>query len=64
MTYKRLIEKLQALSPEQLEQTVTVWNVWTDEFTPVCGLNENKERSKIFNTNVLDHGHAVLELSN
>jgi len=64
MTYKRLIEKLQALSPEQLEQTVTVWNVWTDEFTPVCGVTENKEGSEILDTNVLDHGHAVLELSN
>ena len=64
MTYKRLIEKLQLLPPERLNDTVTVWNVWTDEFTPVCGLNENKEGSKIFDTNVLDYGHAVLELSN
>jgi hypothetical protein len=64
MTYKRLIEKLQLLPPERLNDTVTVWNVWTDEFTPVCGVNENKEGSKIFDTNVLDYGHVVLELNN
>jgi hypothetical protein len=38
MTYKQLIEKLQTFSPEQLEQTVTVWNVWTDELTPVAAV--------------------------
>jgi len=38
MTYKQLIEKLQTFSPEQLEQTVTVWNVWTDELTPVVAV--------------------------
>lgn len=38
MTYKQLIEKLQSLSPEQLEQTVIVWNVWTDELIPVVAV--------------------------
>jgi len=64
MTYKRLIEKLQLLPPERLNDTVTVWNAWNDEFTPVCGLTENKEGSEILDTNVLDYGHVVLELSN
>jgi len=64
MTYKRLIEKLQLLPPERLNDTVTVWNAWDDEFTPVCGVTENKEGSEILDTNVLDYGHAVLELSN
>ena len=44
MTYKQLIEKLQAFSPEQLEQTVTVWNVWTDEHIPVAGIPKNKTK--------------------
>ena len=44
MTYKQLIEKLQAFSPEQLEQTVTVWNVWTDELTPVVNIPKNKTK--------------------
>jgi hypothetical protein len=44
MTYKQLIEKLQALSPEQLEQTVTVWNVWTDELISVVNIPKNKTK--------------------
>lgn len=64
MTYKRLIEKLQLLPTERLNDTVTVWDAYTDEFTPICGITENKEGSEILDTNVLDYGHAVLELSN
>jgi hypothetical protein len=64
MTYKRLIEKLQLLPPERLNDTVTVWDAWTDEFTPVCAVAENKEGSEIIDTDVLDYGHAVLELRN
>ncbi len=64
MTYKQLIEKLQTCSPEQLEQTVTVWNVWDDEFTPVSGAPVNKEGSETLDTDVLDYGHIVLELNN
>lgn len=64
MTYKQLIEKLQLLPPERLNDNVTVWNTCNDEFTPVCGVTENKEGSEILDTNVLDYGHAVLELSN
>jgi len=44
MTYKQLIEKLQTFSPEQLEQTVTVWNVWTDEHISVAGIPKNKTK--------------------
>jgi hypothetical protein len=44
MTYKQLIEKLQAFSPEQLEQTVTVWNVWTDELISVVNIPKNKTK--------------------
>jgi hypothetical protein len=44
MTYKQLLDKLQDLSPEQLEQTVTVWNVWTDEHIFVAGIPKNKTK--------------------
>ena len=44
MTYKQLIEKLQTFSPEQLEQTVTVWNVWTDEHISVAAIPKNKTK--------------------
>ena len=44
MTYKQLIEKLQALSPEQLEQTVTSWNVWTDELTSVVAVQKKTNK--------------------
>ena len=64
MTYKQLIDKLQSIPPERLNDTVTVRNVWEDEFTPVCGVTENKEGSCTLDTNVLDYGHIVLELNN
>ena len=64
MTYKQLLEKLQTIPADRLDDTATVWNVWEDEFTPVCALAENKEGSKTLDTNVLDYGHIVLELSN
>ena len=44
MTYKQLIEKLQSLSPEQLEQTVIVWNVWTDELIPVVAVSKKTNK--------------------
>lgn len=44
MTYKQLIEKLQGLSPEQLDQTVTVWNVWTDELTSVVAVQKKTNK--------------------
>jgi hypothetical protein len=64
MTYKQLIGKLQQLPADRLNDTVTVWNVWEDEFTPVSGTPVNKEGSEILDTDVLDYGHIVLELNN
>ena len=64
MTYKQLIEKLQQLPAERLDDTVTVWSVWDDEFIPVCGVAINTEDSSTLDTNSLDYGHAVLELNN
>ena len=63
MTYKQLLEKLQKIPADRLDDTVTVWNVWESEFTPTCGLTENKEGGGL-DTNVLDYGHYVLELNN
>lgn len=48
----------------RLEDTVTVWSVWDDDFIPVYGVATNKEGSETLDTNVLDYGHAVLELNN
>ena len=67
MTYKQLIEKLQQLPAERLDDTVTVWSVWDDEFIPVCGVSINTKDGDTFDTlgtNSLDYGHAVLELDN
>ena len=64
MTYKQLLDKLQELPADRLNDTVTVWNVWENEFTPVSGAPVNKEGSAALDTNVLDYGHIVLELNN
>ena len=64
MTYKQLIDKLQSIPPERLNDTVTVWDYWADEFIPVANLAQNKEDSKHLDTDVLDYGHFVLELKN
>jgi len=64
MTYKQLLDKLQKLPADRLNDTVTVWNAWTDEFTPVCGAPLNKKGSEKLETDVLDYGHIVLELNN
>ena len=63
MTYKQLLEKLQTIPADRLDDTVTVWNFWEDEFTPVCALAENKEGGGL-DTDVLDYAHFVLEMKN
>jgi hypothetical protein len=67
MTYKQLLDKLNTIDnvfPERLNDTVTVWDYWTNEFVPVANLVQNKEDSKHLDTDVLDYGHFVLELKN
>ena len=64
MTYKQLLEKLNKLPPERLNDTVTVWDYWNNEFKPISALCENSEGSMILDTDVLDYGHVVLELNN
>lgn len=63
MTYKQLLEKLQTIPTERLNDTVTTWNVWNNEFIPVATLAVNKQGGGI-DTDVLDYGHYVLELKN
>lgn len=64
MTYKQLIDQLNKLPPNRLNDDVTVWNCWNDEFVPISAIVENKEGSEILDTDVLDYGHFVLELKN
>ena len=64
MTYKQLLDKLNTIPPERLNDTVTVWDYWQNEFTPVANLAQNKEDSKHLDTDVLDYGHFVLEMKN
>ena len=54
-TYQKLLEELQALTPEQLEQTVTVRDIQHDEmfaanYSSVSGANEDR----------LDVGHFYI----
>lgn len=57
MTYKELLEMLAKLSPEQLNQTVTVHHHQSDEYYPVpqCGI--------VSDTDVLDENHFVLMIN-
>jgi phage terminase Nu1 subunit (DNA packaging protein) len=64
MTYKQLFDKLQQIPSERLNDDVTVWDYWADEFVAVANLTQNKKDSKQLDTNVLDYGHFVLELKN
>ena len=64
MTYKQLLDKLQQIPSERLNDDVTVWDYWADEFVAVANLTQNKKDSKQLDTNVLDYGHFVLELKN
>lgn len=64
MTYKQLLDKLNTIAPERLNDDVTVWDYWQNEFVPVANLVQNKEDSKHLDTDALDYGHFVLELKN
>lgn len=63
MTYKQLLEKLQKIPADRLDDTVTTWDVWNNEFIPVAAFAVNKQGGGL-DTDVLDYGHYVLELSN
>jgi hypothetical protein len=62
MTYKDLLAKLSALSEEQLEQTVTVYDANNDE-TYGCqdtGIVGTEDEQDLRPDGVLDDGHFYL----
>ena len=56
MTYKELLEQLQNLTPEHLDQTVTVLDTYTDEFTAIVDTDVVNEQI----TDALDPDHFYL----
>jgi hypothetical protein len=56
MSYKELLEQLQQLSPERLEDTVTVHDPYQDEYIAVVHTATTTE------TDVLDENHFYLVL--
>ena len=61
-TYRQLLKQLQEMPEARLDDNVTAWDHWKDEFVPVIHLAENKEGGA-FDTDVLDYGHRALELN-
>jgi len=55
MTYRQLLQQLLELSPEQLNQTATLYSIRDDEFIPVYGWDTTADDSQ-----VLDPDHFVL----
>jgi hypothetical protein len=58
MTYKDLLEELQNMDEKQLEETVTVYDTYTDEYTAVIDVDRANEQF----CDVLDEGHTYLIL--
>ena len=58
MTYKQLLEALQACPAEVLEQTATIYLGQTDEYIAATELSFTEEEN-----DVLDEGHLILEVS-
>ena len=58
MTYKQLLEILQACPAEVLEQTATVYLSETDEYLAVVSHDITLETN-----DVLDDGHLILEVN-
>lgn len=58
MTYKQLLEILQACPEEVLEQTATVYIGQTDEYVAVVSHDITLETN-----DVLDDGHLILEVN-
>ena len=56
MSYKELLEQLQNLPQERLEDTVTVFDSYTDEYTAIIDTDVANEEF----CDVLDQGHFYL----
>ena len=62
MTYQQLLERLQALAPEQLAQDVTVYDMNNEETYSLGDCDVNGEEGPEIDGpgNVLDDGHFYL----
>ena len=63
LTYAQLLEQLQKLTPEQLAQTVTVYNLDNDETFGMLGADvtgQEDEQDLRPERDVLDLGHFYL----
>jgi hypothetical protein len=58
MQYRDLLKNLSALTDEQLNQDVTVWQSDTDDYFPGTKLSISDDKN-----DVLDPGHPYLEVS-
>lgn len=58
MTYRTLLEELSKSSAEQLDQTATVFDPYSKEFTAVVDFDIAKDKTN----DVLDDGHFYLVL--
>jgi len=56
MTYKDLLEELQKLDEKELEQTATVYDSYTDEYTAIIDTDRANEEF----CDVLDEGHLYM----
>lgn len=56
LTYRNLLKGLKAMTPEQLDQTATIFVKDSDEFFPVC----QAKAALAHETDVLDEGHFYL----
>jgi hypothetical protein len=56
MTYQELLDCLLTLAPERLQDTVTVFDPYGDEYTAVIGTEVSDEAIN----DVLDDGHLFL----
>lgn len=60
-TYRKLLKQLQEMPEARLDDNVTAWDIWKNEFVAVNHLTENKQGGAL-DTDVLDYGHRALEL--
>ena len=56
MTYKHLLTQLQQLNEYQLNQDVTIFDCWADEYVPATELNYTTDQQS-----VLDLNHPFLK---
>lgn len=56
MTYRELLDVLRAIEPERLDDTVTVYEPYDDEYIAVVGIGVSADETN----DVLDPGHIYL----